>query len=859
MAFALRFRAIFCCFLSSILTNLEPTSSLTHRVASSFSTSQNRDYWFSNNGIYTFGFQELNPNQYILSVYSQGLSRTAIWWAQIGQDSILDAGAALNFTNEGNLELLNSKGAVVWSSNTSNLGVTSAELLDTGNLELRNDKQNITCWQSLQILTDTLMLPSEGSQYTGPSLQSRAPLLQSRKSNTSYVPGIFHLDVDEKKNLYLHGVDKRGNDLIYFYAQINDTVNVQIRQDTGVLFDSGELSGDPSLVRRLTLDADGNLRVYSLGQNSSSWQVMWAAISNPCQLNSPCGPFGLCEEDTVSGSINCSCPPGYHATNKTDISQGCAADIPFNFSLCGDPNYYYNATMMEVADHDFMYNDFPQSSTGALSANECKMECLKACACMAASYRKDGTCFLKGNSDTGTGYLSDGYYTINNNLYIKAVTEVYNYTSGGEAGASKVEEGIGVTAAVVVVLLAAMAVGYCWYVRRRKRRRGEAQGVEQEGEEEVYGGGTVRFTYEELVEATGNFSEVLGEGGFGKVYKGWVTKKDGGSGQTVAVKMLKGGGGAEEGRQFRAEVGTLGKIHHINLVSLVGFCTGRGRRLLVYEYMANGSLDKFLPTTGANSSGVSSSTSAAISSSTSSSSSTTRFLPQTPALPPPLPWHIRFSIALGTARGLSYLHHDCHQRILHCDVKPQNILLDDNFCPKLADFGFASLFHHREEHVAMSAVRGTRGYMAPEWLGSDEVTEKVDVYSFGIVLFELVRGNTKLDRLKLCDWAYRKVAVRQREAVMAEYRQEEEERRHEEREEKEMVLKIGLWCIQRQLALRPAMHRVVQMLEKVIAVDDPPYPVPLNTFPSFAYSSSSASSAPPSATSDPSFTTVSAR
>lgn len=209
-----------------------------------------------------------------------------------------------------------------------------------------------------------------------------------------------------------------------------------------------------------------------------------------------------------------------------------------------------------------------------------------------------------------------------------------------------------------------------------------------------------KFEFEELERATENFKMQIGSGGFGSVYKGILPDET-----LVAVKKITNHG--LHGRQeFCTEIAVIGNIRHANLVKLRGFCA-RGRQLLlVYEYMNHGSLEKTL--FGGNNG-------------------------------PVLEWQERFDIALGTARGLAYLHCGCEQKIIHCDVKPENILLHDHFQPKISDFGLSKLLS-QEESSLFTTMRGTRGYLAPEWITNTAISEKADVYSYGMVLLELVSG-----------------------------------------------------------------------------------------------------------------------
>jgi serine/threonine protein kinase len=210
-----------------------------------------------------------------------------------------------------------------------------------------------------------------------------------------------------------------------------------------------------------------------------------------------------------------------------------------------------------------------------------------------------------------------------------------------------------------------------------------------------------RFTYKELREATGKFKEEIGRGGAGIVYRGVLEDK-----RIVAVKKLANVQQGEE--EFWAEVTLIGRINHINLVRMMGFCSEGKNRLLVYEYVENESLDKYL-----------------------FGERITESL---------LGWRQRYKIALGAARGLAYLHHECLEWIVHCDVKPENILLTRNSDAKIADFGLAKLAKRDSSSFNFTHMRGTMGYMAPEWALNMPINAKVDVYSYGVVLLDIVTG-----------------------------------------------------------------------------------------------------------------------
>ncbi|KAG5629534.1 hypothetical protein H5410_001251 [Solanum commersonii] len=281
-----------------------------------------------------------------------------------------------------------------------------------------------------------------------------------------------------------------------------------------------------------------------------------------------------------------------------------------------------------------------------------------------------------------------------------------------------------------------------------------------------------RYSYADIKKITDDFNEKLGEGSYGTVYKGRLSSEI-----YVAVKVLRDSKG--KGEEFINEIGTIGRIHHVNVVRLVGFCADGFRRALIYKYLPNDSLERFiLP--------VSSS-------------------PGSISL---ISWNKLQHIALGTARGIEYLHQGCDQQILHFDIKPQNILLDHNLNPKICDFGLAKLCSKEKSVVTMTAARGTIGYIAPEVLSRNfgKVSHKSDVYSFGILLLEMVGGRIKMDsktnnhsKVNSLEWIYRNLE-----------KGEELKIRIQEEGDGTIVRKlaiVGLWCIQWHPIDRPSIKK----------------------------------------------------
>ncbi|XP_059655584.1 proline-rich receptor-like protein kinase PERK9 [Cornus florida] len=293
------------------------------------------------------------------------------------------------------------------------------------------------------------------------------------------------------------------------------------------------------------------------------------------------------------------------------------------------------------------------------------------------------------------------------------------------------------------------------------------------------------FTYQELVQATNGFSaqNLLGEGGFGCVYKGCLV-----DGRVVAVKQLKIGGGQGE-REFKAEVETISRIHHRHLVSLVGYCISENQRLLVYDYVPNNTLYFHLHGDGR----------------------------------PVMDWAMRVKIAAGAARGIAYLHEDCHPRIIHRDIKSSNILLDNNFEAQVSDFGLAKLALDANTHIT-TRIMGTFGYMAPEYASSGKLTEKSDVFSFGVVLLELITGRKPVDvsqplgEESLVEWA--------RPLLSHALDTEELEGLADPRLENNYVssemfrmIEAAAACVRHSAAKRPRMGQVVRAFDNMATAD----------------------------------------
>ncbi|KQK21013.1 hypothetical protein BRADI_1g58171v3 [Brachypodium distachyon] len=317
---------------------------------------------------------------------------------------------------------------------------------------------------------------------------------------------------------------------------------------------------------------------------------------------------------------------------------------------------------------------------------------------------------------------------------------------------------------------------------------------------EIAGERPIRFTLEQLSGFTHNYSARLGSGGFGAVYKGMLP-----NGLLVTVKRLHATHDEKTSQgQFMAEVGTIGRTHHINLVRLLGFCFDDTVLALVYEFMDNGSLDAYLFDRG-----------------------------HVVGLPK------RRDIAVGFARGFRYLHEECRQKIIHYDIKAGNVLLDSGLTPKVADFGLARLVNRMDTHVSVSCVRGTPGYAAPEMWMQSGITEKCDIYSFGMLLLEIIGQRRNFDQTmtesqqwfpKLAWTKYETGELMKLVVPLAHCDQNGVPAANEVPQPQlcmelwERMCKVAFWCVQQQPSVRPQMSEVVKMLEGEMDIAGPANP-----------------------------------
>ncbi|VVA12027.1 PREDICTED: putative receptor kinase ZmPK1 [Prunus dulcis] len=786
LGLALLFLSHFSLLASSASNNLS--------LGSSLSVENEADTLISPNGLFSAGFFPVGKNAYCFGIWytepaAPAQNLTVVWIANRDKP-VNGKSSKLTLQGNGNLILTDAGKYTIWSSNTVSNSLDRLSLNDNGNLVLQTLK-GVALWESFASPTDTL-LPQQ--QLT------RNTKLVSSRSLTNYSSGFYSLFFDNDNTLRLL---YDGPEVSSIYWHDPWLLSLQARRTpynnsrVAVLDAMGNFSASDGLIviaadygtnlqRRLKADVDGNLRLYSRKQAGDTWVVSWQAIQQPCKIHGICGPNGLCTYDPSSGR-KCSCLPGYEMRNKFDWAYGCQPAIDgLNLSCKSSDHHQFDFMYLPRVE----YYGYDYSIYVNTTLEKCKALCLELCNCPGFHYKFGGghhNCYPK--TQFRNGYRAPGFQ---GELYLKlpkSILSSYNaatkesnmcsskltsqldrtYEKGKQNGSVKFmvkfASGLGGFEIVCIFVV--------WYFVARRGEEKEDSDVVTQGYLQA-ATGFRRFSYSELKKATRGFKEEIGRGGGGIVYKGVLSDQ-----RIVAIKQLNGANQGEA--EFLAEVSLIGKLYHMNLIEMWGYCAEGKHRLLMYEYMEHGSLAEKL------SSEV-------------------------------LDLKTKFEIAVGTAKGLAYLHEECLEWVLHCDVKPQNILLDSNYNPKVADFGLSKLLNRSEvSNSNFSKIRGTRGYMAPEWVHNMPITSKVDVYSYGIVVLEMLTGKSPAESVQAIEsggetqkkmmvtWVKEKMhgAFTKTESQMgADY----------EQGRLEMLVKVALQCLEEDRDERPTMSQVVEML-----------------------------------------------
>ncbi|KAI9074556.1 hypothetical protein K1719_043500 [Acacia pycnantha] len=747
MAF-LSFSLIMILFVSA-LPSLCLSSSSNYVL--SLSVENPEDVIKSRNDNFTVGFYDVGENAFAFAIWftePQGQNMTVIWMAN--RDVLVNGkGSTLTLHSNGNL-VLNDAGQVdVWATNTTSLKRPELVLQDDGNLVLLEYPNHIL-WQSFDFPTDTLV---PGQRLT------RHSSLVSSKSQTNVSSGFHKLffDNDNVLRLLYNGPDVSS---IYWPAPWNlpqsngrSTFNASrfvFLDSYGDIISTDNFTSKTSdyglvLQRRLTIDSDGNVRVYSRRNGEEKWYISWQVISSGCNIHGICGENSLCKYEPYIGRA-CLCLPGHRFKDESDSSLGCEP----NFNLSCNPE-----------DSDFLY--IPNGDFYGYDQVLCYPKTLLVNGNLSPAF-KGGFHLRLPNSSSFT--LKEPNTQCEP---VKSVKLERVYVSKQDSILVKVL--LWLVIAIGVFELACIFLFCCLTWKKSSK---------QQNYDHLTGTGFRKYSYSELKEATRGFSEEIGRGAGGVVYKGVL--KDG---RVAAIKRLNEANQIES--EFHAEVNLIGRLNHMNLIDMWGYCAEGKYRMLINEYMENGSLAENLESNNNSS----------------------------------LDWRKRYEVALGTARGLAYLHEECLEWVLHCDIKPQNILLDSDYKPKVADFGLSKLQNRNDlNNPSFSRIRGTRGYMAPEWVFNLPITSKVDVYSYGIVVLEMITGKSlRVDgpdhshHGRLVTWVREKKNKGEGKTSWVEQIIDPTVEGSFDMKTMEVLVTVALQCIVEDRDARPSMSRVVEMLQ----------------------------------------------
>ncbi|XLU33352.1 hypothetical protein S245_069418 [Arachis hypogaea] len=756
----------------------------------------------SKNQTFVLGFFRGSNTNYYLGIWYNNINPRTIVWVANRDNPVDNSTGHLKIGDNGNFVLLNSSGKPAWSSNQTSAKNPVLQLLDTGNLVLKDssDKTNNNyLWQSFDYPTDTV-LPG---MKIGWNLDTG-----TEKHLTSWkVTGEDPSSGDFTMKLDYHGLPEaflRKNQTIIFrtgpwngegYSGIPamknniDGLKFNFTYDEHSVWYSFSIT-EPSLLPRIivTSDTDGEFQRYMWIQGS--WNKFWYQPADQCDYYRQCGPYGVCDENASS---ICKCMQGFRpknqeAWNLRDGSDGCVRNTVLNCST--DKFLHLEHIKLPETSSVFMNK--------SMTLDECGSLCKRNCSCTAYAnidIRNGGSgCVM------WLGQLIDMrvYATYGQDLFVRLAAADIGSTSSSKSRRAVLA--IGITLSALVLVLGLVAICYL-----RKKRKQRSIGIVHRNhdwltnevvpsrrylgdERNMDGLELPMFDFDTLMMATNNFSQdnKLGEGGFGSVYRGRLIK-----GQEIAVKRLSedSGQGIEE---FKNEVKLIVKLQHRNLVRLLGCCIEKDEKILVYEYMKNRSLDSIL------------------------FDKSKRTL---------LDWERRYNIIYGMARGLLYLHQDSRFRIIHRDLKTSNILLDNEMNPKISDFGMARIFGKDQMQAKTLRIVGTYGYMSPEYAMDGNFSIKSDVFSFGVMVLEIVTGKknrefySENDELNLLGNVWK----HWHEGTALSLLDPSIDNLYTEAEVVKCI-HIGLLCVQEHAEDRPTMSSVVLMLSS----EAPSMPNPKN-------------------------------
>ncbi|ONI18586.1 hypothetical protein PRUPE_3G224900 [Prunus persica] len=748
-------------------------------------------------GVFELGFfKPGNSSNYYIGIWYKKVSVRTVVWVANREQPISDRFSSVLKISDGNLLLFSKSKGSVWSTSATSSTTTSASgsveavLLDNGNLVLRADGSSASTkseplWQSFDHPADT-WLPGSRIGFNKITKQ-QSQILTSWKNSEDPAPGLFSFELDPKQinsfiiqwnrsqQYWTSGPWDENSDKFRWDPEmtLNDVFNYSYVTNENESYFTYSLY-DPKRISRCVMYTSGQIQQLTWLETTSprQWNLFW---SKP-KVYAFCGPFSTYNEQSLP---LCSClmgfePESHRDWSLQDYSGGCSRKTTLQ---CG------NATGTEDRFLEMPSMSLPASVEDKHSsiayAKQCTSICLSNCFCIAYAYSSTAGCSIWTGDLFGLKQLApddgDG-----RTLYIRlAASEFKNPKSHKR---SLVIATVSATAGLLTII-------FCYFLWKKTWGKGRKYGAGG-GKNDA---GLPLYRLRRILAATNNFSEAnkLGEGGFGPVYKGILPEL-----QEVAIKRLskKSGQGHEE---FMNELKLIAKLQHTNLVRLLGCCIEKEEMILIYEYMPNRSLDKFL---------------------------------FDPLEKTELDWGKRFRIIEGIAQGLLYIHKYSRLKIIHRDLKASNVLLDGSMNPKISDFGMARIFGMNQTEANTNRVVGTYGYMSPEYALYGHFSEKLDVFSFGVLLLEIVSGkkNASFYRFEnsrtLAGWAWELWKEGRGMEVI-----DESAREACEPHEALKCMHVGFLCVQEDPADRPTMSSVFLMLQGNEAAS-----LPLSKEPAFS-------------------------